>query len=124
MNNPDFDLFQPKYPLLLKEYPRCSFGVGEGWYPLLHELFAVLEHHLKYLSEEVRSEYYVVQVKEKFSLLRVYLNKEDEFMTGAIAMAEGMSGKICEECGLPGQRRSGSWIRTLCNVCWEKGKTK
>jgi uncharacterized Zn finger protein (UPF0148 family) len=29
-------------------------------------------------------------------------------------MAESMSGSTCEECGAPGRRRGGTWIKTLC----------
>jgi len=124
MKNTDFKLLQQKYPHLLKEYPRCGFGVGAGWTTLMEELFAVLDHHIKYLPEEVRVEYYLVQLKEKFGSARVYMNDQDEFIGGAIAMAETMSGIICEECGLPGRQRSDSWIKTLCDICSEKGNSK
>jgi hypothetical protein len=32
-----------------------------------------------------------------------------------ITMAESMSAILCEECGAPGERRHGGWIRTLCD---------
>lgn len=44
------------------------------------------------------------------------MTKQDEFISGAIALAEYMSFSICEECGTPGQRRGGGYILTLCDV--------
>jgi hypothetical protein len=55
------------------------------------------------------------QVKEKFGGLRFYFMSGDEFVQGAVALAERMSYTICEECGEPGKLRSGGWMRTLCD---------
>ena len=57
----------------------------------------------------------VEQVKEKFGGLRFYQICGDEFVMGAVALAERMSYTICEECGEPGKLRSGGWMRTLCD---------
>lgn len=55
------------------------------------------------------------QIKEKFGTLRFYIKGGDRYIHGAIQMADSMSEHICEECGNAGSRRSGSWIRTLCD---------
>lgn len=55
------------------------------------------------------------QVKEKFGGLRFYHVNGDEFVMGAVALAERMSYTICEECGNAGRRRGGGWVRTLCD---------
>jgi hypothetical protein len=55
------------------------------------------------------------QIKEKFGTLRFYYNGGDEYISGLVAMADSMSGRICEDCGKPGKRTSGGWIRTLCD---------
>jgi len=34
--------------------------------------------------------------------------------------AEARSAYVCEECGAYGERREGSWIRTLCDKCEDK----
>ena len=57
----------------------------------------------------------IAQVKEKFGTLRFYVDGADEFVHGAIWLAESLSGTICEECGKPGTQRSGGWVRTLCD---------
>jgi hypothetical protein len=55
------------------------------------------------------------QVKEKFGGLRFYYMNGDEFVHGAVALAERMSYTICEECGVAGKSRGGGWVRTLCD---------
>lgn len=55
------------------------------------------------------------QVKEKFGTLRFYYDGGDDFVYGAVAVAETMSGMLCEDCGAPGVLRPGRWVRTLCN---------
>lgn len=54
------------------------------------------------------------QVKEKFGTLRFYYFGGDQYISGLEAMAESMTARICEECGKPGKRTSGGWIRVLC----------
>lgn len=56
-----------------------------------------------------------VQVKEKFGGLRFYVNGGTDGIYDMISMAESMSVVTCEECGSPGRRRRGGWIRTLCD---------
>jgi hypothetical protein len=60
------------------------------------------------------------QIKEKFASLCVYTGGSDEYVNGIIRMAEAISGCTCEDCGLPGKRRQGGWIRTLCDSCSER----
>jgi hypothetical protein len=54
------------------------------------------------------------QVKEKFGTLRFYYSGGDEYISGLVSMAESMSGVTCEECGKPGTRTGGGWIKTVC----------
>jgi hypothetical protein len=112
--------FLDDYPNLFREFPRSGFDVGEGWYPLLHELCHTLEPHIESLPEEIRSQLYVVQIKEKFGGLRFYMQSETPYMRGAIAVAERMSYLLCEHCGNKGTRRSGGWIRTECDDCYRE----
>lgn len=57
----------------------------------------------------------VVQVKEKFAELRCYVNNANEQAHAYIEFAERMSARVCEDCGAPGKRRTGGWMRTLCD---------
>ena len=64
---------------------------------------------------EVVPQVTVVQVKEKFGTLRFYYNGGDSVIEGMVGFAEAMSACTCEQCGAPGVRRGGSWLRTLCD---------
>lgn len=87
---------------------------GDGWLPIVKALIAHCE----------REGIEVHQVKEKFGGLRFYTSPASPEFHGIIHAAEVMSFLICEECGEPGTLRSGSWIRTLCDECDEKRKSK
>ena len=58
----------------------------------------------------------IVQIKEKFGGLRVYLNDVPENSYHFIEQAERYSHEICEVCGEPGeQHRISGWVFTLCD---------
>jgi hypothetical protein len=65
---------------------------------------------------ELLDQVVAIQVKEKFGTLRFYYNGGDDFIDGLERMAESMSAVTCEECGNPGTRTTGGWIRTLCET--------
>jgi len=57
----------------------------------------------------------IQQIKEKFGGLRFYYDGGDAHISGMETMAEIWAGRTCETCGNKGERRSGGWIRTLCD---------
>jgi len=57
----------------------------------------------------------IEQIKEKFGGLRFYYQGGDDHIDGMVRMAEVWAGQTCETCGDKGERRSGGWIRTLCD---------
>jgi len=117
-----------KYPKIFSnlKYTEC----GDGWYDLIECLCAIIQRETDYagyrLSEEEKEtiQPLAAQVKEKFGGLRFYIYGGTERMWGAISMAEAMSFKICESCGVPGHKQPGGWIRTLCDPCQEKRNTR
>lgn len=116
-----------KYPQLYRKlsYLECD----DGWFDLLNRLSHIITSSLLWdpeatqMSDEERSEIYVVQVKEKFGSARYYMNQSTSYINGAIAMAESMSHVICEVCGQPGISRSGGWIKTLCEKHHQERET-
>lgn len=58
----------------------------------------------------------VEQIKEKFGGLRFYYQGGNDEISGMVRMSEIWAGRTCETCGNKGERRSGGWIRTLCDV--------
>lgn len=94
-----------------------GFAVGEGWWPILESLCVNIQHHLdwKNKNSEVVPQVTVEQIKEKFGGLRFYYSGGDEQIHGMVRMAEAWADASCEECGAPGKRRDGGWIKTLCD---------
>ena len=85
------------FPLEMAQ--RC---VGPGWAGLVAECYELLPDGST-----------ISQVKEKFGGLRFYA---DPYLD-AINDIEDRSLTVCEDCGQPGEPRSGGWIRTLCDGC-------
>lgn len=103
-----------KYPKLFKGIAKpltqnlMGFGIecGDGWFDILDELFLELS---KYEGIEL------MQVKEKFGGLRVYINGGSDEVYNLIDKAEEKSFKICEMCGKPGKNQEiNYWIYTVC----------
>lgn len=122
---------EERFPEMFKDRRYGGFAVGEGWWPMLETLCSTIQSHIKHNNERrarllEKNEYNVEipdeippvkieQIKEKFGTLRFYYQGGDDFVHGAAWLAESLSGIICEECGAPGERRSGGWVRTLCD---------
>jgi hypothetical protein len=103
-----------KYPKLFKGMTKplthslMAFGIecGDGWYNILDKLFEKLNNY----------DIELMQVKEKFGGLRIYLSgaTTDE-VYDLVEKAEEESFKICEMCGKSGKNLTiNSWIYTVC----------
>lgn len=90
-------------------YTGLDGVVGIGWIPILDDLARDL-----YAMGWNGS---LDQVKEKWGTLRFYTEGTLE-MLERIELAEQQSAVTCEECGVPGEMRMGSWCRTLCDRCY------
>jgi len=95
--------------------PNLYFEVNDGWYELIKNLLHTINSYVA--RGPLDGVFEIVQIKEKFGGLRVYCNYEDEFIEGAIALAECLSNNICEICGSPGQNQAkNNWLRTRCKA--------
>lgn len=75
-----------------------SFECMNGWFDLVKANLQLLERYgeLEHLRVEI------VQVKEKFGLLRVYHRGGDSVVDQLFDIAELVSGCVCEICGAQG----------------------
>ena len=113
---------EEKYPKMFAN-PYGGFAVDKGWWPIIESLCANIQHHVdwkqeqkeKYSRGEGCEQVVVEQIKEKFGGLRFYYQGGDDQIHGMVRMAEAWADHSCEECGAPGERRSGGWIKTLCD---------
>lgn len=116
------DLFADKDEPATKSLMCFGCECDDGWFNILHQLCACISSHVKSRKDELPAPYRFFQIKEKFGGLRVYDNMHDDYIFGAISMAEAMSYITCELCGNPGRTccaTGGYWIKTLCAKCAE-----
>jgi len=94
-----------------------GFAVGAGWYPILETLCTNIQSHIDWRVKQGKDcpQVVVEQIKEKFGGLRFYYQGGDDEISGMVRIAEAWADVVCEECGATGKRRSGGWIRTLCD---------
>ena len=140
MNEQIFEDFAKRYPDLFQKAEIAYLGVGDGWLGILDTLCALISYdvqqaryRLKYAMEHQGEKFadpipiaeerlakaidglpIIVDIKEKFGSLRFYVNHADDKVENYIRFAEGMSHRVCEECGAPGKQTNGGWIKTLC----------
>lgn len=100
---------------------------GDGWFNILSRLCYIVDCHLvrqKKINEPLEL-FCWQQIKEKFGGLRAYAYSADDFIKGAIEMAESMSYITCEVTGERGKLRKQmineaqepipAWMKTLCD---------
>ena len=58
------------------------------------------------------------QVKSKLGGLRFYIRQASQRQRAMIALAEGVSMRMCEECGTPGEvvKNARRWSRVHCEA--------
>ena len=119
-----------QYPEQFKnlKYLECD----DGWYEILSRLCYIVNNRLDYKKRvnEPLGYFGWSQIKEKFGGLRAYSSGADEYIRGAIEMAESMSYITCEATGEKGKPRKKrrddngepmpAWIKTLCDNEAEK----
>ena len=93
--------------------PSRWWDEGRGWWPLVVEAS-------EFLSSPSRSAA-IVQVKEKFGGLRIYVDGGNKEIWDYLLALEDRSLQTCETCGKPGRLRDNrGWWLTLCDICEEK----
>ena len=109
-----------RYPALLCDPPDSPIGergieVGNGWSELLVTVFNDLERAAQSEGSEVPA---ILQVKEKFGLLRITVRNPTDAIDDVLRKAEQASTAICETCGKPGAPadRPGQ-MRVRCPAC-------
>ena len=116
---------------LKKSLMQFGFECDSGWYDLIER---TLERISKIVKEKKMDGFYIVQIKEKFGLLRIYYEVENEYkvedlnkIDDIIQNAIKESANTCELCGATENVHrwicSSFWIKTLCDKCASEIKT-
>jgi hypothetical protein len=107
------DLIIERFPNRFKgpRYIEC----GAGWNLLIVEFLERLDKIAG--CEDVT----IFSIKEKWGMLRIDINgptSEEAFkaFNDLETEIEKRSATVCEQCGKPGIRRGGSWIKTACEA--------
>jgi len=74
---------------LPKEESAMCWGIDcpDEWYDIIYKLCRTIQNYIDW-NEQKQIEF--TQVKEKFGFLRVYYNNSNQWIDGAIAMANAM----------------------------------
>jgi len=141
MTEQQFEDLAKRWPELFQKSGDFELSISEGWYNIFDTLCGLISYkvgvaksRLKYAIENPSAKFNqslldlekavadeleklptIVQVKEKFGGLRFYVDGGSQEVENYITFAEAMASQTCEVCGSPGERRSGGWIRTLCD---------
>ena len=141
MEEQKFEELAKRHPDLFQKSGDFEFSIGDGWYGIIDVLCGMISYRLenaksrlKYAMENPDAKFtkpiaelekdvvaamdelpVITQVKEKFGTLRFYVHGGTSEMNNYIEFAEAMTGRVCEECGAPGESRTGGWIKVLCN---------
>ena len=104
----------------MEDCPIELFGleIGRGWFPLVEPIIDRVQD-----LNENGSDVNILQIKEKWGALRIYLLSALEELLKLASEAEEKSTRICEECGAPAtQAEVNGWIYTRCPYCLENSK--
>jgi hypothetical protein len=105
-------------PTLRNNLMAFGYENGLGWYPLIEELFDKITELLDTKYLELKEDFEVLQVKEKWGSLRVYVSTANDEIFDLIDEYEEKSSKICENCGKPGIiKEINGWWTCTCAEC-------
>jgi len=94
--------------------PR-GFLHGDGWFDILWRLSGGLEPLVEEFEQESGCQFEILQVKEKFGGLRIYVSGAHDAIRQRLEAAKMESTRSCEICGQPGALRESRWIKILCD---------
>lgn len=100
------------FPGLYKD--SIKFLIGDGWMPLLWEISNQLEKEISIMDKALREDVYVVEVKEKYGSLNVYMSYGNDPIYKILDEAGRVSEEICEFCGKPGKLVGRKWHYVSC----------
>ena len=116
LNRSDIEGLFARHKPALSAYDMNGIECEKGWDRILGPLL----HCIKHLDPKCQ----ILQIKEKFGLLRVYVSPSAtcppinfDHIHEIISWAEHYSGTVCERCGKQGKKRDLKWMLTLCDDC-------
>lgn len=129
----EFSFLKRNDPNQNTAFSQWGFECSSGWAGILRDLFLSIKE--QYKKRGVDPDIVILQIKEKFGALRVYVSfdkTDDAFLSihrnimALIEKAKKTSTTICEYCGYyPAEiRMEMPWKKTLCETCFSKWKAQ
>jgi len=97
-------------------FPMFGIECDDGWYEILDELCRHLESLIDEKYPELKTDFFVDQIKEKYGTLSFYVSGANDEILNLIDEYEMVSSTRCEACGRTGKLTeiNGWWV-TLCD---------
>lgn len=97
--------------------------IPEGWAKAFGE--QMCDELLEILKEgDYVDEYQIIQIKEKYGMLRIYSNGVPENISDKhhewLRKYEELSEKTCINCGAPAVCMTKGWIMPVCQSCYDE----
>ena len=99
------------------KYPMIPLEIPNGWYNLFFQLCDDIKPILE--KEGVLNDYYFIQVKEKYNLLRCYPSKSIKEVDEILAEYENAARYICCECGASAVYEAQDYLASYCENHWK-----
>ena len=87
---------------------------GDGWHDIIDEMLTAIENHCSAAGAAPPA---VLQIKEKFGLLRVYLTPSNDAIRAIVDAAEQKSATWCGRCGRAGKFVTTPFPQIRCKAC-------
>ena len=103
------------------KFPMMYLEIPNGWDKLFFQMCEDIKPLLE--KEGVIDDFYFLQVKEKYNLLRCYSNgAASHKVEEIIAKYEQMAYYVCTQCGRPATCETKGYLASYCNDCWKDFK--
>ena len=113
-------------PKVEPKHPYELFGIecDKGWKKLYQPIIDYIEDYNKDKEGDDRIE--ILQIKEKFGYLTIYVSKKTDELRSMIEDAEADSYHTCEVCGKHINKpiTEHHWIYPMCRECFDKMNEK
>lgn len=93
-------------------------AMPDGWRKAFGEkICEEIKNELNKLPEDIRKNYHIIQIKEKYGYLCWYDNWHTEEIRNVLNKYERLSERTCIKCGAAATKISDGWISPYCDSC-------
>lgn len=105
-------------PLKDYDYTFIEWGWCPGWDKAFGQMF--MDELGAAIKESGQKDYQIVQIKEKYGMLRLYDNGSTQKVCDIIRKYEIISQHICMDCGCEAPTIDDGWVSVMCFDCFKK----